>query len=164
MIYVTHDQIEAMTMGDRIAVLYDGIVQQHDTPLNLYNDPDNLFVAGFIGSPAMNFVEGKIENSQIVIENIKIDIGKKIQTDKVIIGIRPEYFTIDEQNPHFLAEIEVIEPMGNEIFLYFELAGEQIVARASASHPVKVGDKTPFRMDVQNIKLFDAKTEKRIRI
>ncbi len=164
MIYVTHDQTEAMTMGDRIAVLYDGIVQQHDTPLNLYNDPDNLFVAGFIGSPAMNFVDGKIENSRLIVDKVEIDLGKKVPAEDVIVGIRPEYFIIDEKNPHFETEIEVIEPMGNEIFLYFELSGKQMVARVSSSHKVKVSDKIPFRIDLQNIKLFDVKTEKRIRI
>jgi len=163
MIYVTHDQVEAMTMGDRIAVLRDGIIQQHDTPLKLYNDPENLFVAGFIGSPSMNFIRGTAQENTIKFGEITLNIPGRVPRQDVIIGIRPEHFVIDPEKPHFAAHIEVVEPMGNEIFLYFTLAGEQVVARVPATHNVRVGDRVPFRIVVEQIKLFDPDTEKRIR-
>ncbi len=163
MIYVTHDQVEAMTMGDRIAVLKDGVIQQHDTPLNLYNDPENLFVAGFIGSPSMNFFRAPVEGKRVHFGEVALQIPKEIPQDEVIVGIRPEHFVIDSQSPHFSAVIEVVEPMGNEIFLYFDLAGTQTVVRAPAKYNTKVGDKVPFRIETDQVKFFDPATEKRIR-
>ncbi len=141
MIYVTHDQVEAMTMGDRICVLNYGKIMQVDTPLNLYHKPANKFVAGFIGSPAMNFVDGVIEenedgiififgNSKHVVlpkemgENVKSHIGKK-----VILGIRPENIGNKVSHPEgekinfFKGQVSVVEHMGNEEFLYFTIDG-----------------------------------------
>ena len=164
MIYVTHDQVEAMTMGDRIAVLNDGIIQQHDTPLNLYNEPENLFVAGFIGSPAMNFIAGKAHDTQIVFDDTILDFSRKMPVENIVIGVRPEYFIIDENNPHFKVTIDVVEPMGNETFLYFSLAENQIVARVSAIINIKVGETVPFRIDLQNTRIFNPDTGERIRI
>jgi len=164
MIYVTHDQVEAMTMGDRIAVLNDGIIQQHDTPLKLYNEPENLFVAGFIGSPAMNFIAGKARDTQIVFDDTRLDFSRKMPVENIVIGVRPEYFIIDENNPHFKVTIDVVEPMGNETFLYFTLAEKQIVARVSAIKSIKVGEAVPFRIDLQNTKIFNPDTGERIRI
>ncbi|RKZ32433.1 glycerol-3-phosphate ABC transporter ATP-binding protein [bacterium] len=164
MIYVTHDQVEAMTMGDRIAVLRDGIIQQCDTPLNLYHDPQNLFVAGFIGSPAMNFIHANVQSDTVFFDNIQFKIPASIGNDNVIVGIRPESFIIDDNNPHFKAEIEVVEPMGNEIFLYFTIAEKEVVARILSNIKISVGDIVPFRIDIQNVKFFDPKSEKRVRV
>ena len=162
MIYVTHDQVEAMTMGDRIAVLKDGVIQQHDTPMNLYNDPKNIFVAGFIGSPAMNFLEAKCEISKLKFADITLKLSGKVNREEVVVGIRPEHFIIDGEMPHFRAKIDVVEPMGNEIFLYFTIADKTMVARVPSQSDFKVGDIAPFRIDVGNIKLFDRETGERI--
>ncbi|MCD6098430.1 sn-glycerol-3-phosphate ABC transporter ATP-binding protein UgpC [bacterium] len=158
MIYVTHDQVEAMTMGDRIAVIRDGVLQQHDTPMTLYNNPVNLFVAGFIGSPAMNFLEGKIEDKKVLFDGIRIDVPPGARTDRisnVIVGIRPEYFILDPVSPHFTAQIEVVEPMGNEIFVYFQLSKKSVVARLPADTEVRPGDTLPLRINVDMVRLFD---------
>jgi len=182
MIYVTHDQVEAMTMGDRIAVLNEGIVQQHDTPLNLYNEPSNRFVAGFIGSPAMNFLDGELRDGKLIIvgarhsnEPLKsaetawgsaspllLDGFAGMENPNVAVGIRPEHLTISDESPHFKAAVDVVEPMGNEIFVYFMLAGKQVVARIPANYAVRDGDVVPFRIDTRNIKLFDGATGARI--
>ena len=176
MIYVTHDQTEAMTMGDRIVVMKDGIVQQIDTPLNLYNFPVNKFVAGFIGSPAMNFIEGKIiqenglkfvsEKGELIfsisnnIENLRNYINKKI-----IAGIRPEEFQpAENQNAkeNVNVFVEVVEPMGNESFIYFLIDEIQFVARVSSIVQVRPEQNFQFSFDPSRVHFFDFETEKRI--
>ena len=148
MVYVTHDQIEAMTMGDRIVVMKDGKVQQIDTPLNLYNNPKNKFVAGFIGSPAMNFIEGRIiRENGLYFKGGQLNLRVASQhhdqlinyLDKnIFLGIRPEniheYATLQNAEPFSEAccKVEVVEPMGNEIFLYLNTGQETIIARVNA--------------------------------
>jgi len=142
-VYVTHDQVEAMTMGDRIVVMKDGIIQQVDTPLNLYNNPVNKFVAGFIGSPAMNFIEGKIINdngikfeskSKSLVINLDKYQSSKLNTyinENIIAGIRPESFSIDQVTENKIrVQLDIVEQMGNESFLYFNLDGSQFIARS----------------------------------
>jgi multiple sugar transport system ATP-binding protein len=140
MVYVTHDQTEAMTLGDRVAVMRAGLIQQVDTPATLYDDPVNLFVAGFIGSPSMNFVPGRIEG-----DTLKLPFGDTALSEKlraglqdgkggggrdVIAGIRPEHFedaAIEPEGPgrmKFRAKIDVVESMGSELYAYFDIQGE----------------------------------------
>jgi multiple sugar transport system ATP-binding protein len=184
-IYVTHDQTEAMTMGDRIVVMKDGLIQQVDTPQNLYERPCNLFVAGFMGSPQMNFVDAKLvsNSGQLCVEfgiidgrakySIKLPEGKvkddsiKAYIDKeVILGIRPEHIHDDEM---FLSlakdgvvdvEVEVTELMGAETFLYLNLEGTQITARVDPRTTAKTGDSLKVAFDINKIHLFDKETEK----
>jgi multiple sugar transport system ATP-binding protein len=175
-IYVTHDQVEAMTMADRIAVIKDGILQQSDTPQNLYDYPSNVFVAGFIGSPAMNFfdatVTGTADEMYVDAGAFRIPVSDKIKarlTDgagkKVIFGIRPE----DVFHPDYVAaginavkvesSVDVTELMGNEIFLYL-LAGENsYIARVDPRGHVQAGDKIDMVFNADNIHLFDAEAE-----
>jgi multiple sugar transport system ATP-binding protein len=174
-IYVTHDQVEAMTMGDRIVVMKDGVVQQIDTPLNLYNKPINKFVAGFIGSPAMNFIEGKIvldnglkfvsRKNELVFEIPEEFDFKNILNKSVIAGIRPEDFQANSQNS-FLQKvdvnIEVVEPMGNESFVYFTIDDVQCVARISSDIIIKPNQSFSFYLNPQKVHFFDIDTEKRI--
>ncbi len=178
MIYVTHDQTEAMTMGERIVILKDGEVQQIDTPLNLYNHPINKFVAGFIGSPSMNFIPGilfddnglkfKSDNEQILISLIpKYESQLKNSLNKKIwIGIRPEdiYDSLTKPTVGNLQELtstlEVVEPMGNEIFLYFSLDGEQFTARIPAREKPQAGNKINLYFDINKFHFFDYETEK----
>jgi multiple sugar transport system ATP-binding protein len=143
MLYVTHDQTEAMTLGDRVAVMRAGIVQQVDSPKVLYEDPSNLFVAGFIGSPAMNFVPARIEGDTIKLPfgeaQMSPEIKQKLQgggggAREVIAGVRPEHFedaAIEASEAphrlHFRAKVDVVESMGSELYAYFEVAGAEDV-------------------------------------
>lgn len=180
MIYVTHDQTEAMTMGDRIVIMKDGVIPQVDTPLNLYNYPANKFVAGFIGSPSMNFVAGKLvkENGIKFVSDAQ-NFTVKLNTDinpayvnyadkKVVLGIRPEDITdIPQGNDSSYWQInpvlEVVEPMGNEIFVYFNIGSEQAVARISAKEHLVAGNTKALYINLNKIHLFDAETEKTIK-
>jgi multiple sugar transport system ATP-binding protein len=171
-IYVTHDQVEAMTMATRIAVLNKGLLQQLDTPQQLYDYPDNMFVAGFIGSPAMNFFDGVIvkEGDALFVDlgTIKVKIPKARQgayesmvNQKIIFGIRPE----DIHNPEFappsiIAEpvetkVDVTELMGNEIFLYLMNGDHNFVARVDPRTRVQMGDNLQVVFNMQNMHIFD---------
>ena len=159
MIYVTHDQIEAMTMGDRIVVMKDGWIQQVDTPLNIYHHPANQFVAGFIGSPPMNFFEGKLEKAaggELVFDEgtFRIPVTDKALADKiapeagkvVTLGIRPENLpwvqddAATGQGATAKATVEVIEMMGSEVYLYASTGKTSFCARVSSHCPLKIGD------------------------
>jgi multiple sugar transport system ATP-binding protein len=144
-VYVTHDQTEAMTLGDRVAVMRSGVLQQVGTPQELYERPDNLFVAGFIGSPAMNFLPATIEDGKLRTRMAEIPIGDQVRRSldslsgrDVIIGIRPESFedaslVSTENRPHgvtFHATIDVVESMGSDAFVYFTLEGKEQVSSA----------------------------------
>jgi multiple sugar transport system ATP-binding protein len=132
-VYVTHDQVEAMTLGDRVAVMRGGIIQQVDTPKNLYERPENLFVAGFIGSPSMNFLPGHLEDGKIVLPfgetPIPEQLRRRMQGDgkrEVIVGARPEHFEDsdvepDRQGLKFSAPVSVVESMGSELYAYFDV-------------------------------------------
>lgn len=174
MIYVTHDQVEAMTMGDRICVLNNGEIMQVDTPIHLYNRPKNKFVAGFIGSPAMNIHEAvlKEENGNVAVKisddcSLKLpgEKAKKVRSHigkKVWFGIRPE--NIGMEDGGIEAEVSVVEQMGNEQYVHFSLGGGQYNARISSEKisDVKNGKKYNFTFDMNKCHLFDFKTEKNI--
>lgn len=175
MIYVTHDQVEAMTMGDRIVVMKDGLVQQIDTPLNLYDSPKNRFVAGFIGSPAMNLMEGKIirDNGLWFDEGaLKIKLTPRHQKglaeymDKeIVFGIRPE--DIHEAGTHHGVEesaeaelvVEVVEPMGNETFLYASTGLNPLTARLRTKSAIKVQEKIKLIFNLAKVHFFDKDTD-----
>jgi multiple sugar transport system ATP-binding protein len=134
MVYVTHDQTEAMTLGDRVAVMRSGVLQQVDTPRVLYNDPVNIFVAGFIGSPAMNFFSGSISGNKLKLPFAEIPVPEGVShSGDVIVGIRPEDFEDAKLAPanhaagvEFEAPIEVLESMGSEIYAYFTFQGGEV--------------------------------------
>jgi multiple sugar transport system ATP-binding protein len=170
-IYVTHDQTEAMTMGDKIVVMKDGIVQQIATPLNLYNLPNNKFVAGFIGSPPMNFAKGKVikeDTSKFIVnEEIQLTIPSKFNSvlskhlgKEITMGIRPEDICniSDLNNKDFQkleVQIEVVEPMGNETFIYFNIAGGQFIARVPSSNNYRAGKKSDVFFNKSKTFYFD---------
>lgn len=174
MIYVTHDQTEAMTMGDRIVVLKDGKIQQIAGPLQLYNEPSNIFVAGFIGSPAMNFVEGRIDGKEkvkFVNENLTFDLDsrsagplKPYYGKEIVWGVRPEHLMPVKEGVKggFTARISVVEPMGNEIFLYLDLKGVELIARVDSRPGFKVGEDLMLKASVDKSHFFDSSTGKRI--
>jgi multiple sugar transport system ATP-binding protein len=167
-IYVTHDQVEAMTMGDRIAVLHDGIIQQVDTPLNLYDHPRNMFVAGFIGSPAMNFLPGRLTKTDMLHftgEGIDITIPPYFNdslmahaSSEVIMGIRPENIRIDSEGTT-KAQVEVVEPMGNEIIIYCVLGNTRFLLRLEERMDIKPGDTIPLRFKMEFAHFFDPATQ-----
>jgi len=176
MIYVTHDQIEAMSMGDRIVVLKDGIVQQVDTPLNIYHHPANKFVAGFIGSPTMNFLSGAVQTNgaaRFVQDGSTLSIAlpdsyrdRLKGSPAVVLGIRPEHIFAQQQESgehmaSITANIEVVEPVGNEIFVYFTTGtASQYVARFAADRPPEVGRSYTLLLDTSMLHIFDRDTEK----
>ena len=178
MIYVTHDQVEAMTMGDRITVMKSGRIMQVDTPLNLYHYPANKFVAGFIGSPTMNLVEGTIIEKEgkifVDINGAEIEIlGEKAEKvkshagKKVTFGIRPESISIadSEDNISKVGEVSVVEQMGNEEYIYFTLNGHQMTCRinvAGVSDSVGKKGQKIFRFDTSKAHIFDIETEENI--
>jgi len=177
MIYVTHDQIEAMSMGDRIVVMRDGVVQQVDTPLNIYHTPANRFVAGFIGSPTMNFMEGTVHTNGAVtfqeqgspllipLPTSQADRVKHLNGKSVTLGIRPEHIYSNvpvEGAPtaSFSAHIEVVEPVGNEVFVYFTTGtGTQFVARVASDRPPEVGTSSQLLIDTGKLHFFDSQSE-----
>jgi multiple sugar transport system ATP-binding protein len=164
-VYVTHDQIEAMTMADKIVVMHDGLVEQIGAPLALYDRPDNLFVAGFIGSPAMNFLPGKIRNNgQAAFEGagLRVPLERTAASDgrQVVCGVRPENFTIADDGAE--ATIQVIEPTGSEIQVVAKLGGADVIAVFRERHQFKPGDKIRLKPDPRLVHLFDAESGKRL--
>jgi multiple sugar transport system ATP-binding protein len=160
-VYVTHDQIEAMTMADKIVVMHDGIVEQMGAPLDLYDNPRNMFVAGFIGSPAMNFLRGKIDGASFVMEGGgRLPIGKPPAnaTDRpAVYGIRPEHFTLDDE-AGAEAEVLVVEPTGSEIQVVAKLNGQEVIVVFRERHDFKPGDIIKLGTDRRVTHLFDAQS------
>ncbi len=166
-VYVTHDQIEAMTMADKIVVMHDGIVEQIGTPLELYDNPANQFVAGFIGSPAMNFLKGTVRvNGSAMFEGpngVKLPVANAPASANgaaAVYGIRPEHFTLADDGAE--AEIVVIEPTGSETQVFAKLGGEEVVAVFRERHQFKPGEKIKLKPDPKLVHLFDAATGKRL--
>jgi multiple sugar transport system ATP-binding protein len=166
-IYVTHDQIEAMTMADKIVVMHDGRVEQIGAPLELYDRPDNLFVAGFIGSPAMNMIKGHIRvNGAASFEGpagVKFSLAAASSGDDgrpAIYGVRPEHFSLADDGAE--AEVQVIEPTGSELQVVAKLGGEDITAVFRERHQFKPGEKIRLKPDPRLVHLFDETTGKRL--
>jgi multiple sugar transport system ATP-binding protein len=155
MIYVTHDQAEAMTLGDRIVVLKDGVIQQTDTPLQLYDHPDNSFVAGFIGSPAMNFLTVELKGGTISAGSFSIDYDpfRTLPEGEYLFGIRPEDMRPDPEST-LHGEVIVVETLGNENIIYMNFADRQFAVRCGPRVQVRPGDEFHFIMDMQRSHLF----------
>ena len=177
-IYVTHDQTEAMTMGTRIVVMKDGIVQQVDTPQTIYEKPENMFVAGFIGSPQMNFTDAKIvkegnnlfatfgkEKLPIPADKAKIIEDAGYEGKEVVFGIRPEHmnddakFMEEHKDSTISAKIEVMEHMGPETFLYFVCEGTNMVARVEPTTTAQLEQTIKLALDMDKMHIFDKTTE-----
>jgi multiple sugar transport system ATP-binding protein len=180
-IYVTHDQTEAMTMGDRIVVMKDGIIQQVGTPQDIYNHPQNVFVASFIGSPSMNFIKGSLveEGGAIYFRaagfNVRLPEGRYsvireqgVIGKQVILGIRPESVSDEEMMlttfPDSIvnAEVEVVELLGAESYLYLNVAGQSLTARVAARSDIKPRTQVRLVLDVNKVHLFHVDSEQAI--
>jgi len=180
MIYVTHDQIEAMTMGDRIAVLKDGIIQQTDDPITLYDKPHNRFVAGFIGSPPMNFFDGRIvsESNELFLDegHFKVRIPAKFKEKlspysgkEVIFGMRPEHLyqaqTSLKEEPgmeSIKAKVEIIEPMGAEVYIYLTTGKTPFICRLDAHVKAEIDEMMELLVDMDKCHFFDKNTEQAV--
>jgi multiple sugar transport system ATP-binding protein len=187
MVYVTHDQVEAMTMGDRIVVMKDGVIQQVDEPIKLYDNPKNMFVAGFIGSPSMNFFKGNFEQRQGALWFIEQTVGSNGKNgfsvrvpermapklasqvgNTVVLGVRAEDID-DKRNASFTktdqiipAVVEVVEPMGAEIYLYLSTGSHSFVARVNSRETADVGQQLDVAFNMLKCHFFDAQTEQAI--
>jgi multiple sugar transport system ATP-binding protein len=163
-VYVTHDQIEAMTMADKIVVMHDGIVEQMGAPLDLYDRPDNLFVAGFIGSPAMNFVKGRIDGQGFAAEGgFTLPVGAAPAASAgrpVVYGLRPEHIRIDAQG--IPAEVIVVEPTGSETQVVLRTGGQEMIAVFRERLSARPGETIPIVPTLANAHLFDAETGRRL--
>jgi multiple sugar transport system ATP-binding protein len=166
-IYVTHDQVEAMTLADRIVVMNLGVVQQVGAPLELYRDPANLFVAGFIGSPAMNFFDVEVSTRAgipiITGRGLEVDVPARLRdhlgaATRLVLGVRPEHLTETHSNPHLTGRVDMLEPLGAEVHALGELDGQTLVASLDPDTRLRVGDPLPLRMDLDRIHLFDRAT------
>jgi multiple sugar transport system ATP-binding protein len=165
-VYVTHDQIEAMTMADRIVVMHDGIVEQIGTPLELYDNPANLFVAGFIGSPAMNFITGVVKRNGGS-GFVQTESGTKLPLpnsapaqpeSRVVFGIRPEHLALGDGGESVAAQVQVVEPTGAETLVFAEMAGMPVTAVFTERHEFRPGERINLRPRPETIHLFDADT------
>ncbi len=181
MIYVTHDQVEGMTMGDRIVVMKSGVIQQVGSPLELYNKPANRFVAGFIGTPAMNFFDGRIvKGERLYFEEkggglrfeVPAEYEKKIGGiigKEIFLGIRPEHIVLAQtKSGEFDAsrklKVEISEPMGNEVFLYFQSGSGQIVSRVTTSVDPRPGTELEMYFDTKRAHFFSKENEETIAV
>lgn len=174
MIYVTHDQVEAMTMGDRICVMKDGVIQQVSDPINLYDNPENLFVAGFIGTPPMNFFNGYLEmrGDELFFREGTFELPmlpewksrlEPYQNHKVVFGIRPEDICWSKAGsdnfPKVKTDVEIIEPMGSETYLYVHTGMNSFIARVEAHMRCKVGEKIELPFFMPKAHVFDSETQ-----
>ena len=165
-IYVTHDQIEAMTMADKIVVMRDGIVEQTGTPLQLYDFPANQFVAGFIGSPAMNFLPGTVKGGQVELEGglmLPLPVSAKAaEGQKVVYGSRPEHIDIVEGSEGVETEVVVVEPTGADTQVFSKIAGVEVTTVFRERHEFKPGERIRLKPDATRAHLFDAKSGMRL--
>ena len=159
-IYVTHEQVEAMTMGDRIAIMNAGILQQVGTPDDIYDHPANLFVAGFIGTPTMSFVPVTLQNGTAKASGFEVKLPKHVESAKGTLGFRPEAVTDKPSEVATLdMKVDVVERLGSDQFLYGQVGSDTITARVDPRLKVEVGDQVKLGLDTRSLHLFDAETE-----
>ena len=165
-IYVTHDQVEAMTLADKIVVLKEGLIQQVGKPLELYEDPQNIFVAGFIGSPTINFLKGNIVDSKLTIPNLKsskIKVSKAVASSKseLIVGLRPQHLKLTKSGD---LEVEFTEALGDISYVYLKtLSGERVVVESREEKLPLTGSKVGIEANTTSALFFDPKTELRVK-
>src|SRR5215468_1701345 len=154
-IYVTHDQVEAMTMGDRIAIMYDGVLQQVGTPDEIYDHPANLFVAGFIGSPTMNFVPVTVQNGSAKASGFEVALPQPVESRKGTLGFRPEALTDRDLNGSAVdMSVDVVERLGSDQFLYGQVGGDTVTARVDPRMKVTPGDTVQLGLDTRSLHFF----------
>ena len=172
MIYVTHDQVEAMTLADRIAIMKGGRIMQLGTPSEIYNMPQNLYVADFIGSPSMNFLPGRIDGDRVKVGDMSVPLGgyafenEASRPADITFGIRPEHLVTGDRLTSVpvrtRATIDLVEPMGSDTLVYAKMAGQDVNIRMDGHAVVKAGDEIEVGLDPARMSLFDPKSEKRL--
>ena len=170
-IYVTHDQVEAMTMGDRIAVMHGGVLQQVGTPKDIYGWPENVFVAAFIGSPAMNFAPARVEDGALVLDSGRCPLpeGAKLERGSaVLVGFRPEHITLADGPANgglrIPARVDVVEYLGHEELVHAQADGAEVIALVPSARAVAAGDRVELVVPFADLHLFDPGTERRIAV
>ncbi len=165
MVYVTHDQIEAMTLGERIVVMKDGVIQQIDSPLNVYRRPANKFVAGFIGSPAMNFISGACDGGTFHSGRLKFALPSSLKVSgasTLTLGLRPEHINVGTSGNGkvgFDLNVDVVEPIGNELLVYGNVDEQELIVRCDPRTEVKPDSRLPVFFDPLTVHYFDAVSE-----
>jgi multiple sugar transport system ATP-binding protein len=158
MIYVTHDQVEAMTLGDRIVVMRAGEIMQAGTPEELFRRPANLFVAGFIGSPPMNFLPARVEEGRAVGDGFSVPLGRAVEAREVTMGVRPSDFRRAAEGPIEM-RVEISEYVGAQSVLVGRLGGRRVQVELATTRPIRVGETLRLEIDPEQVHLFDPKTE-----
>ncbi len=170
-VYVTHDQVEAMTMGSRIVVLHEGIIQQIDKPEIVYKYPENMFVASFIGSPAINFINGTVKDNYFVIKDLKFELNNEqaetikqhnLNEKEVVLGIRPEFFTLEQSPCSIDVTPNFIEILGSELLVHFEVDHKHLTAKLPYGANIVQDSKCTIGFNINNCLFFDPKTQKRL--
>ena len=177
-VYVTHDQTEAMSLGTKIAIMNHGVIQQNDTPENIYNKPNNTFVADFIGSPSMNLIKGKLKQSsniisfvaegsnlEIPIDNYNFKANDNLNNKEVFFGIRPEHIffkKLNENDFEITLRADLSEYIGHEQIMTFDYDNQEILAKFPSTIKTDLAKETKLYFDLTQVSLFDAKTEERI--
>ena len=177
-VYVTHDQTEAMSLGTKIAIMNHGVIQQNDTPENIYNKPNNTFVADFIGSPSMNLIKGKLKQSsniisfvaegsnlEIPIDNYNFKVNDNLNNKEVFFGIRPEHIffkKLNENDFEITLRADLSEYIGHEQIMTFDYDNQEILAKFPSTIKTELSKETKLYFDLTQVSLFDAKTEERI--
>ena len=177
-VYVTHDQTEAMSLGTKIAIMNHGVIQQNDTPENIYNKPNNTFVADFIGSPSMNLIKGKLKQSsniisfvaegsnlEIPIDNYNFKANDNLNNKEVFFGIRPEHIffkKLNENDFEITLRADLSEYIGHEQIMTFDYDNQEILAKFPSTIKTELSKETKLYFDLTQVSLFDAKTEERI--
>lgn len=168
-IYVTHDQVEAMTLADRIVILRNGEIEQVGTPDEVYNQPNSVFVGGFVGSPAMNFAKARVENgavkfangSSLLLAEAWAGDVQGVEGKQVIVGIRPEHFSPDKASPlNIKAHVQVVEPLGGDTLVHFSLGDDMMTARMPPEMRPDIGTEIQIGVDAGKIHLFDIENER----
>ena len=162
-IFVTHDQVEAMTLADRLAVINNGILEQLGTPIEIYNNPTSIFVAGFIGSPQMNFIEGELKNKKLITQAFEIAGIKSDFNGKVILGIRPEHL-VEAYNGLIKFNVDLVEKLGSDNLVYGEIKGKKdlLCYRTPGNEKINSGSKLALNIQENKFYIFNKKTGKRI--
>jgi multiple sugar transport system ATP-binding protein len=160
-VYVTHDQVEGMTMGDRIAVMRDGLLQQLAPPKELYDHPANMYVAGFIGSLKMNFVPAALDGEIAKTSGFELRLGRSVPARDAVLGIRPEHFEERPRDggPRMRLAVDIVEVLGSDQLLYGTCGKDRLVARVDAQLPVRAGDTIDLGVQEHSLHVFDRETE-----
>ena len=161
-VFVTHDQVEAMTLGDRLAVINEGVIEQVGSPIEVYEKPATHFVAEFIGTPQMNFINGKVHSNKFISDGFECSINKDLNDQEVIFGIRPENLKVST-NGSIKIKVDLIEKLGADSIIYgYDKSNNYLCYRENGNTKIKANDEISLEIEDENYHLFDKETKKRL--